>query len=49
MEIKFSKLFYDRGKNMPYIHRDIEPFINKDINQKMVFISGPRQCGKTTF
>ena len=33
---------------MPYIHRDIEPCINKDLNQKMVFVSGPRQCGKTT-
>lgn len=33
---------------MLYIHRDIEPCINKDLNQKMVFVSGPRQCGKTT-
>jgi len=33
---------------MPYIHRDIEPCINKDLNQKMFFVSGPRQCGKTT-
>jgi len=33
---------------MSYIHRDIEECIRKDINQKMVFVSGPRQCGKTT-
>jgi hypothetical protein len=33
---------------MPYIHRDIEPSLIKDLSKKMVFISGPRQCGKTT-
>ncbi len=33
---------------MTYVFRDIEPHINKDVSQKMVFISGPRQCGKTT-
>lgn len=33
---------------MPYIHRDIEPCIKTDLTKKMVFVSGPRQCGKTT-
>lgn len=33
---------------MSYIHRDIEPCIKTDLNKKMVFVSGPRQCGKTT-
>ncbi len=28
--------------------RLINPFILKDLKKKMVFISGPRQCGKTT-
>lgn len=29
--------------------RYLEPFIIKDLQKKMVLISGPRQCGKTTF
>lgn len=33
---------------MSYIKRDIEHCITKDLKQKMVFVSGPRQCGKTT-
>lgn len=33
---------------MPYIRRDIEPCVKDDLNKKMVFVSGPRQCGKTT-
>ena len=33
---------------MPYIQRDIESCIKHDLNKKMVFVSGPRQCGKTT-
>jgi len=28
--------------------RYLEKFIQKDLNKKMVFVSGPRQCGKTT-
>ena len=30
------------------IERRLEPVILKDIEQKMVLIAGPRQCGKTT-
>ena len=45
---KYSRLFYDRQQNMPYIRRDIEPCIKNDLNKKMVLVSGPRQCGKTT-
>jgi len=30
------------------IKRRIEQYIKKDLGKKMVFISGPRQCGKTT-
>lgn len=33
---------------MSYIHRDIEERVKKDLEKKMVFISGPRQSGKTT-
>ena len=29
--------------------RQIMPYILKDLNEKMVFLSGPRQVGKTTF
>ncbi len=29
-------------------HRHMEPFVKSDLNLKMVFISGPRQIGKTT-
>ncbi len=28
--------------------RYLEPFIEKDLEKKMVFLGGPRQCGKTT-
>ena len=31
-----------------YIKRYLEQQIKEDLNKKMVFISGPRQCGKTT-
>ena len=31
-----------------YIPRYLEQSIKEDLNQKMVFVSGPRQCGKTT-
>ena len=31
-----------------YVNRSIEPAIVEDLAQKMVFISGPRQSGKTT-
>ncbi len=30
------------------IHRFLTPYIYKDLQKKMVFIGGPRQCGKTT-
>lgn len=30
------------------ISRTIEPFIEHDLEQKMVLLAGPRQCGKTT-
>lgn len=33
---------------MSYIQRYIEPYLQNDLQKKMVFISGPRQCGKTT-
>lgn len=33
---------------MSYIERDTEKHIKKDLEHKMVFVSGPRQCGKTT-
>lgn len=29
-------------------HRYLEPFVRKDLAKKMVFLSGPRQVGKTT-
>jgi predicted AAA+ superfamily ATPase len=28
--------------------RYLTPFLEKDLNKKMVFLGGPRQCGKTT-
>ena len=31
-----------------YIKRSIEETVAADVNQKMVFIGGPRQCGKTS-
>lgn len=31
-----------------YFKRYLESHIKEDLNKKMVFISGPRQCGKTT-
>lgn len=33
---------------MPTNSRYIEKYILEDLKKKMVFISGPRQCGKTT-
>ncbi len=30
------------------MNRKIESLINNDLQEKMVFIGGPRQCGKTT-
>jgi predicted AAA+ superfamily ATPase len=33
---------------MEYIPRYIEEYIIKDLEKKMVFLSGPRQAGKTT-
>ena len=33
---------------MRYIKRYIESYLEKDLKKKMVFISDPRQCGKTT-
>jgi uncharacterized protein len=35
-------------KKTTYTHRAIEPAILADLDRKMVFIGGPRQCGKTT-
>jgi hypothetical protein len=35
-------------KKTTYIHRAIEPAVLADLARKMVFIGGPRQCGKTT-
>jgi uncharacterized protein len=28
--------------------RHLQPFISEDLKRKMVFVAGPRQCGKTT-
>ncbi len=28
--------------------RYLTPYIKKDLKKKMVFVGGPRQCGKTT-
>jgi predicted AAA+ superfamily ATPase len=28
--------------------RSISPFVTEDLKEKMVFVAGPRQCGKTT-
>jgi predicted AAA+ superfamily ATPase len=28
--------------------RSLIPFLNEDLGQKMIFIGGPRQVGKTT-
>lgn len=33
---------------MNYIPRYLEIPVKEDLQKKMVFISGPRQCGKTT-
>lgn len=30
-------------------HRYLQKYVSNDLNKKMVFISGPRQAGKTTF
>src|SRR3989338_7358424 len=30
------------------VKRNIESIIKKDLNEKMVLLAGPRQCGKTT-
>jgi len=30
------------------MHRYLEPIISRDLNKKMVFVTGPRQSGKTT-
>ena len=34
---------------LPFHKRSLAPFIQKDLKEKMVFIGGPRQVGKTTF
>ncbi|MDH4267882.1 MAG: AAA family ATPase, partial [Deltaproteobacteria bacterium] len=33
---------------MKYLRREIETAINRDLKKKMVFLAGPRQCGKTS-
>lgn len=33
---------------IPYIPRYLEKGITEDLDKKMVFVAGPRQCGKTT-
>ncbi|MDD5672681.1 MAG: ATP-binding protein [Chitinivibrionales bacterium] len=35
-------------KKTTYLSRFIEPAVRADLARKMVFIGGPRQCGKTT-
>jgi len=35
-------------KKTHVLKRDLEPFIAKDLERKMVFVGGPRQSGKTT-
>ena len=44
----YSRVFSDKGEIMLYINRYLEPSIKEDLTKKMVFVSGPRQCGKTT-
>ena len=31
-----------------YVPRYLEKYVQEDLQKKMVFIAGPRQCGKTT-
>ena len=33
---------------MTNLKRSLEPFIQKRLKEKIVLITGPRQCGKTT-
>jgi predicted AAA+ superfamily ATPase len=35
-------------KNIALLTRSLEPVIKRDLKRKMVFVSGPRQIGKTT-
>jgi len=46
--VNYSRVISDHGEFMNYINRYLEAYIKKDLTKKMVFISGPRQCGKTT-
>jgi predicted AAA+ superfamily ATPase len=50
---KTSAVIFDNGQKRQYLHpmiksRYLLPQIRKDLSKKMVFVSGPRQVGKTT-
>jgi predicted AAA+ superfamily ATPase len=38
----------DRASRAGTRRRRIEPAVREDLGEKMVLVSGPRQCGKTT-
>jgi hypothetical protein len=35
-------------KTSPAVPRHLQHFVEEDLEEKMVFVAGPRQCGKTT-
>lgn len=43
----YSRCFSDCVKNTSVL-RYVEPQVTADLTRKMVFLAGPRQCGKTT-
>lgn len=46
--INYSRVFSDEGEIINYITRYLEPYIKTNLTKKMVFVSSPRQYGKTT-
>jgi len=46
--VKYSRVNFSWGEIMGYLKRYLETGIKEDLEKKMVFLSGPRQCGKTT-
>ncbi len=43
---KISRL--SKGRSAALIPRSLQPIVEQDLAAKMVFVAGPRQCGKTT-